>query len=334
MNSPEGTESVKEATVDLDLRRAADHWNGVRDLGRTRWWTSPQVHRHINRLVCGEAIDGPWAGFHKQVAIKAPPGGYRRAISVACGHGGKELDLISSGVVEHFDLYEISEARVESGIQKARSLGLEDRITYRLTDAFAQTLRSDYDLVYWNNAIHHMMNTPEAVKWSRDRLRVGGVFAMDDFVGAKRFQWPQQHLDMMSRVRQQLPQRYLVDPRNPDRQLPTIVRRPNEEKLIEQDPTEAADSERILPAIRQYFPNAKITLTGGIIYHTGLNEVLANFGDDGRDAELLSQILLVDEALTKTGETQYAVAIATKAATPSKRSRIKNRGKRFLKKFS
>ncbi|MBP7972644.1 MAG: methyltransferase domain-containing protein [Candidatus Nanopelagicales bacterium] len=317
--------------ADADLRRAADHWSNPRDLGRTRWWSSPQVHRHINRLVCGTAIEGAWAGFNQRLLEVAPAGGFRRAISVACGHGGKELDLIELGLVEHFDLYEISEKRVRAGREKASSLGLEDRITYRLADAFAETVPTNYDLVYWNNAIHHMMDTPAAVKWSRDRLRMGGVFAMDDFVGAKRFQWPRNQLTMMSRVREQLPERYLVDPREPEKRLPTRVRRPDEAGLIAQDPTEAADSERILPAIRQYFPNANVILTGGVIYHTALNEILANFGEDPHDIELLDQILLVDEALARRGQTQYAVAIATKEEQPSVGSRVKKRARRTLR---
>jgi SAM-dependent methyltransferase len=305
------------ALADADLRRAAAHWNSTRGSGRTRWWTSPQIHRHINRLVCGEAIDGPWAGFHRRIGELAPPGGFPRAISVACGHGGKELDLLELGLVQHFDLYEISDARVERGRERAAELGLSDRVTYRLADAFAEQLPDDYDLVYWNNAIHHMMDTPAAVRWSRDRLRLGGVFAMDDFVGAARFQWPDAQLHMMRRVREELPERFLVDPRDPSRRLPVKVKRPQEAALVARDPTEAADSERILPAVRKYFPGARVVLTGGVIYHSALNDVLANFADDGTDAELLAQILLVDEALTRAGHTQYASALARKGARPT-----------------
>jgi SAM-dependent methyltransferase len=319
-----------ESLADSDLRRAAGHWNKPRDLGRTRWWTSPQVHRHINRLVRGEAVEGPWGGFHRCLSELAPRGGFRRAISVAAGHGGKELDLIECGVVQYFDLFEISEARVESGRNNARSRGLEDRITYRLADAFAEDLPDDYDLVYWNNAIHHMMDTPAAVCWSRERLRTGGIFAMDDFVGSKRFQWPDHHLTMMSRVREQLPDRYLVNPRDPSKTLPRKVNRPDEAALIEQDPTEAADSERILPAVRQYFPGVMITLTGGVIYHSGLNDVLANFDDDGLDVEILAQVLLVDEMLARAGHTQYAVALARKRPILSNVARAKRRLRKLM----
>lgn len=294
-----------------DLKKAAAHWSNVRSVGRTRWWTHPVVLRHINRLVCGAEIDGPWAGLECRMRNLAPGGGFRRAISVGCGNGVKEMQLLRKGIVWKFDLFEISAARVDQGRALAGQQGLEDRATFHVADAFRSDLPDDYDLVYWNNSLHHMLNVDEAVIWSRKRLAEGGAFVMDDFVGSSRFQWPDDQLEIASRVRELLPERFLVHPLDPSRRLPRRVDRPDASALIRSDPTEAAESDKILPTIRQIFPDAEIILTGGVIYHCALNDVLANFRDR-EDEALLQSLLLLDETLARTGATHYAAALARK----------------------
>ncbi len=90
------------------------------------------------------------------------------------------------------------------------------------------------------------------------------------------------------------------------------LHRPDLDAFIAADPSEAADSDKILDCIRLVFPDAEIIPTGGVVYHLALNDVLANF-DDERDATLLQSLLLLDAALAGAGHSQYAVALAMKA---------------------
>lgn len=151
------------------------------------------------------------------------------------------MALVQAGIVAHFDLYELSENRVRIGVETVERLGLGNRITFRMADSLLNNHPEQYDLVCWNNALHHMMDVPTAVEWSWRVLRMGGLFALDDFIGATRFQWPDEQLGFIEQMRRTLPERLLVDP------------------------SEAADSERTLPAVRKFFPEAEITLTGGIL---------------------------------------------------------------------
>jgi hypothetical protein len=81
--------------------------------------------------------------------------------------------------------------------------------------------------------------------------------------------------------------------------------------MMAADPTEAADSGRIMEAVTAAFPQVRVIATGGIIYHLALNDVLANFDED-QDRPMLDSLLLLDEVLARGGHTQYAVAIARK----------------------
>ena len=294
-----------------ELIKAAKFWSGHRTTARTRWWMNPTIIRHVNKLVCGEAIDGASTGLEHRMRTLLQGRRFNRGISVGCGNGAKELQLLKEGIVEHFDLFEISQARVDQGRSLAERMGVVDRVRFHVADAFVENLDMNFDLVYWDSALHHMLDVEVAIRWSRDRLELGGYFVMHDFVGPSRFQWTDFQLDVATRVRQLLPERHMINPNDPEKMLSRHITRPTVDAMIAADPTEAADSENILPALKRVFPNAEITLTGGVIYHSALNDVMANF-DDHEDAPLLQSLLLLDQTLAKIGSTHFAIAIAIK----------------------
>ena len=305
-----------------DLEKVGDFWDRKnkeyqqnRNL-RLRWWQSPQIIEHINYLVCGHKVKGVSQGLIR--TLKSSYGQHlplSKGVSIGCGNGLKEMTLVREGLVKQFDLFELSADRVAQGEELAKKFGIEGSIKFFRKDAFKVIVDEEcYDLVHWNNALHHMFDVEEAVRWSRNVLKVGGIFYMDDFVGASRFQWPDFQLEIASQVRSIfIDTPYLVDPRDPSKLLTNEVKRPNPELLARDDPSEAVESDKILPAIRKFFPNAYIKQTGGVIYHLTLNDMLANFQDDKADQVVLQLLLKIDELCAKLGETQYAVALAQKS---------------------
>jgi SAM-dependent methyltransferase len=286
--------------------RAAAHWSSQKASGlKLRWWQSDHIIRHINRRICGEAISGLSAGAYRLLAEAGP---FERAVSIGCGGADKETVLLQSGIVRHFEFYELAPDRVERGRAKLAQFGLAERATFSIGDGIS-TAAGPFDLVHWNNALHHMLDTAEAIRWSHDVLRSGGILFMDDYVGPDRFQWTPAMIKAGSGFRSRLPDRLLVNPRAPDARLSRRVKPANLEVLMRSDPTEAADSGNILPAIARHFPNARVMLTGGVIYHTALNDVLHNI-DETDDRRWLDDALALDDACIDAGLTHYAVAIA------------------------
>jgi ubiquinone/menaquinone biosynthesis C-methylase UbiE len=283
---------------------------------RVRWWESKHIIRHYNRLVCGRPVDGIVQGvielLKDRFAHRLP---FNKAISVGGASGWKERLLLSAGIVTHFTVYELSEFLIEEGRKLSRQQGLADRIDFVLGNAFDLVDSGEaFDLVYWDNALHHMYNVDEAVRWSREVLRRGGVFAMNDFVGPTRMQWSQAVLDAGTAVRQVLPARYLANPYAPGSQLERVMQRPDPQDFAATDPSECVDSASIIPAISKYFPAIELKLTGGVIYHGALSDLLHNFNEsDPTDLALLDLLLQIDTLLAQRGDTHYAVAIAVKS---------------------
>jgi SAM-dependent methyltransferase len=232
---------------------------------------------------------------------------------VGGGTGFKERNVIQSGLVQHFTLFELSSIAVEKGREQAAEAGLADQMTFRMEDGLAAEQREGvYDLVYWNNSLHHMFDVKAALEWSWRVLREGGVLLMDDFVGPTRMQWSDQLLAINTSVRQALPPHYLRNPFRPDQMLPTAVGRSTPAAIMAVDPSECADSVNILPELTRIFPESWVKKTGGGIYHLGLNDVLHNIVA-AQDYDLLEKLLEIDDQCSEAGETHYAVAIAVKS---------------------
>lgn len=282
---------------------------------RLRWWQSPYIVKDINRRVLGRAVPGVSQGLIellKQEFSEQLP--FKTAISVGCGNAFKEIHLLKSGLVDHFDLFELSEARIEQGVRRAEKFELSSRLQFHQQDAFEYaTEANSYDLVHWNNSLHHMFDVDQAVSWSHSVLKPNGVFYMDDFVGPDRLQWSDTVLDLNSRIRMALSDHYLQSPFKDKKLVSQSMRRPNRRKLIAQDPSEAVQSSLIIDSVKKHFPDAKLIDTGGAVYTMALSDILDNFDDsDANDAMILDLLLIIDELASKLGDNYYAVALARK----------------------
>jgi SAM-dependent methyltransferase len=300
-------------SVDEEIEAARVRWNaatGQAPAPQTRWWQHAPIRAHINRRIGGSTRPGIADGDIDLLRTWLAGRVLRNAISIGSGNGKKEIELLRAGIVEQFELYEISERRIAEGESHAARHNVTDRIRWRQEVIDFDTPHPGCDMVYWNNALHHMLDTANAVEWSKRSLNPRGVMYVNDFVGPDRMQWTPESLELASAARALLPDRLLAHPKT-GKPMSRAVRRPDAQRLKESDPTECADSAAILPAIRRHFPGAFIRPTGGVVYHSALNDVIANFTPD--DEPLLKALLLLDDAYADAGHTHYAVALCPTA---------------------
>ena len=276
-----------------------------------RFWQIPRIVADINHRICGEFVDGPSKGLIDRVRRDTGRAVFERAISIGCGGGIKEAQILTEGMAADFDLYELSESRIEIGKARARKLGIENRMHFHCADAFVelQDARECYDMIYWGDSLHHMFDVDDALAFCKRLLKPGGVLMLQEYVGPNHLQFTPRMLEIATGVRNLLPDRYLKHPTEPEKALPRRVIPTNLKGLLKRDPSEAADSENILPALRKHFPNATVVPLGGVIYFVALSDVLGNM-DMQEDAALLDTLLSLDEWVTEQGEFLYAAAYA------------------------
>ena len=277
---------------------------------KSRWWQFLSVRMELNSRLSRCSKKG---GDIYEIASSLDILPCDKAISVGCGNAGKEIDLVRKGLVKHFDLYELSEARLTKAKEMAAKFNVIDSFSFNCSDAFNKKINSEsYDLVYWDNSLHHMLDVEKAVAWSYRVLKHGGGILVNDFIGASRFQWSNEELEYAARIRECfVGSKYLKDPAISDQYRNIQVKRPSKIGMWREDPSEAADSDRIEESMKKHFPSLSIYPLGGVGYHLAVNDILANF-DDSKDQHLIKLLMMIDELVSELGHNHYAAMFATK----------------------
>ncbi len=241
-------------------KRVEQFWNekSENDKGRRNWWSSDRCVAYQNEVTCGKPLPGLSAGCRDRLRnlVRAP---LQVGISVGCGIGTKEQELVADGLVQRMELWELSRARIHQGEERVRKAGLADQIQFYAGDAFAEAQSEQYDLVYWDHSLHHMMDVRAALQWSVKRLRPGGILLVNDYCGPNRLQW---HSGEVSAAKQCLKAMQTKES--------IVYRKPRAGNVFSRlrmqwaDPSEAPQSELIPEAILSTLGNdAKIDYLGG-----------------------------------------------------------------------
>ena len=249
------------------------------------------------------------------LSMNVQPGILKHGVSIGCGSGHKEVELLTSGLVEHMTLIEVVPDLIGAAKSIYESWNLLDRVTFVLDD-FQETLTSQqFDLIYFDNALHHMSGVESLLRQCVTALRPAGFFVMDDFVGPSYNQFSPEHYDYADRIRAMLPASAFVG-ENAVQPLGLLT----VQDWLNADPSEACDSATILPAIQALMPGARIIPTGGLVYYLACREAygaLTSFPD--RDESILRLLFELDRVLVAADPslTCYALAIWQKPQLPS-----------------
>lgn len=275
---------------------------------RTRFWESQTIKKHIGAKICPEAENKL---FWQGEVLKKTGRTFKNALSIGCGNAGPEISLLKSGIVEHFDFFELSPQCIMTAKENSKNSGVKDKCSFHCTDFFesGKNKSGTYDLVYWSGSLHHMFNAKFAVMTSYDILKDDGWFFCYEYVGKSRFQFTPLELAAANGARLSLPQECFNVPGLENYYWKTMQTRPNINDVMQDDPSEAADSENIIPAIRHVFPHAEIVTLGGVIYDLALLDVLTNIPEE---SPLLQSLLALDDDADSHGLFHYAFTLTPK----------------------
>jgi SAM-dependent methyltransferase len=193
------------------------------------WMANADVRRYINRSTSGD--DHASALDYFQPLLTRPGG---RALSIGCGTGAFERELVRRGVVAAVDAFDGSLLSLAAARRAAAEAGYASQLRYFAADFDALVLREGaYDLVVAHQSLHHVTELERLYATIMTALKPDGMLYFDEYVGPSRFDWNDRVI---------APQRAVYT------LLPAHVRR--HEKLLlpiqQDDPSEAARSSEIL----------------------------------------------------------------------------------------
>lgn len=262
--------------------RVVAHWADI-DASQREWWAIPAVQRRWNTFASGD----PGVTFPRYVARTHLAGRTGlRALSLGCGTGGNEVNWARLGVFDQIIGVDISPERIEAANAQAERLGLARHLRFKVADAHELINANEtYDVVLGLQSLHHFDRLDVTMAQVARLVDANGWLIVDEFVGPTRFQWTSAQLAAANRLLALLPEERR---RQVDGRIKRRVVRPSRLSMVLDDPSEAVDADRLVPAIRGNFHVVEERPYGGTLLHIVFSGIAHNFLTD--DAETRSLI--------------------------------------------
>jgi SAM-dependent methyltransferase len=201
----------------------------------TSWMEHPLVRNYIMTAISGSE-PGLWP---VEWFIRWANGRrFDRGLSVGCGTGPFERDVVRKSVVDRVDAFDGSTNSLRIATETARDEGLSSRLRYFAADFNEPFLpRTTYDVVFIHQALHHVAKLEKLLRSVLHALKPGGVLYLDEYIGPSRSDWNDELI---------APHRRIFDT------LPAAARRTETLPLPIQhdDPSEAIRSSEIMEQLR------------------------------------------------------------------------------------
>jgi ubiquinone/menaquinone biosynthesis C-methylase UbiE len=276
------------------------------------FWIIPEIRRRWNVLSTGNP-DLEYEDYIVSRYLSEKKG--LTMLSVGCGTGSRERKFAKYpcfGLIEGIDLAPnlIAEARLH-----ASEMNLSN-IKY-ITGDFknAGLTYESYDLILFNSSLHHFYNIEELLK-SRviPLLKNDGLLVIFEYTGPNRLQCTEFQLESANKLLRELPKKYKI--RFNSSSVKKKIFRPGLIRMFLVDPSEAADSEAIIPSIHSHFKIIEEKKLGWDLTWLLFKDIAHNFLQDDRETkELLSVIFYKeDEYMKITGRSDAIFGIYKKEA--------------------
>jgi SAM-dependent methyltransferase len=269
--------------------------------GQRTWMAEPAVRRYINQSVSGSPEVWPieWLQSQLRAQLRSLP--LERGVSLGCGDGPLERDLLAKRICRSLLGLDISREALEI----ARRLAAEAQLAgveYRQANLNTLALDSGpFDAAFFHQSLHHVENLDHCLRTVSQALVPGALVYCDEYVGPSRADWKRASIAGADRLFQTLPRSVR---RRSRLQLPVDWR----------DPTEAIRSAEIRAHVRQYFRVEQERPYGGnflSVIHPHL--ALEGLDEAARDA-LLQEIIAAEREHLRSGAVSYyAVLVCRKS---------------------
>ena len=301
------------------IARVAAVWGGDPPQTEAEQWSRfplshPVVKATMNKRATGSPErDGYWLlRRHILAANMTLP--IVRAVSLCCGAGAVERDLVRRGLISRCTGYDLA----LDAISAARAAATHERLEgleYAVRDLERVGLdEAGLDLIVAHQGVHHLSRLETVLDAVRGALHVGGLFHVDEFVGPDRFQWTDRQLEEMTAWVRSLPERYRMTAGG---LIKDSVGRATIAEMIAYDPSEAVRSSDIERLISEKFEILERRPLGGTLAMMALAEIGHNFDPASAEAVAhLERLLRREEELIAAGDlgSDFVVLIARRRA--------------------
>ena len=280
-----------------DISESLNFWDAEAVARRHNdWMADPAVRRYLNTMIGGTEHDWP---FNWLVSFL---GGRRfgRVLSIGCGTGALERDLIRRGLAGRVDAFDGSTVSLLKARSDAEAEGYGKVIRYFAADFNEPVLpRATYDAVFFHHSLHHVAKLEKLLRAVMLALRPDGLLYLDEYIGPSRTWWTDERFRFERELFDRLvPQDARIVPHLP---LP----------IVYEDPSEGVRSGEIMEQLAVGFDLRELRGYGGNL----LSVINPAVKWDRAPKGLLERLMAEETKLLRSGTPPYlAIVVATPKA--------------------
>lgn len=285
--------------------RIVSKWNAERST--SDFWIIPEIHKRWREKCTGNP-DLEYEDYFIEKYLADRTG--LRMLSAGCGAGSRERKFARYPVFELIEGIDIAGNLVSEARKTATDEKL-DNINYHTGDFVSYPFEPGiYDVILFNSSLHHFKDVNSLLRDKvKPLLKAGGYLVIFEYTGPDRLQWTKEQLDYANALLRELPVKYKR--RYQSRTTKQKIYRPGWLRMLLVDPSEAVDSESILPSLHRHFETVEEKKLGWDILHLLLKDIAHNFlEDDPGTKNLLSYLFKKeDEYLSMTGRSDAVFGV-------------------------
>ena len=264
----------------------------------TNWMQNPRVHEYINASIgAPEHPLWPLDWFEQWLGDRR----FKRALSIGCGTGALERDLVRRNLCDRVDAFDGSLTSLAIARDEARRAGVDRRVGYFVSDFNRPALpRRRYDVVLVHQAMHHVAKLEKLMRAILLTLEPDGMLYLDEYIGPSRDEWTEERYAAQRTFFASIPRESVYVTTLP---YPVVL----------QDPSEAFRSSEIVPQLRIGFDVVAFRGYGGNLLAPIVPAVDWNLAPPG----LLERLIESERDLLASGAAPFHALIV---ARPKRRT--------------
>ncbi len=286
--------------------RVQKAWNSAVTKQRTAWWEIPAVQRRMNTLTTGDASKS----YLKYLAEILPENS--RVLSPGCGTGEKEIRLSAFENIAQVDAFDIAPKRIELAKRKAKEKNATNVNFFTADITRYEPEKETYDAVLFDSFLHHVKEVGRILDIFISALKPNGLLVLNEYVGANRFQWSEEQIAAANEALDLLPEN--LRRREFDGKIKRKVFRPGLLRMILSDPSEAVNSEAILPEIHKRLEIVEEKPYGGNLLQLTLKDISQNFiKETAENLTAIEKVFVREDEFLERNPSDYVFGIYRKA---------------------
>jgi len=272
----------------------------------SNYWIIPRLRQRWNKIISGKE-DITYEQYVYNSYLKNKKN--LRLLSLGSGVCSHEIVFAQFPNFAKVKCVDFSDKLLIQAKQKANSFGLHN-MEFEVTDVNQIKLREDYfDVILFHASLHHFKSIETLIKKTKNCLKDDGILIINEYVGPNRICISKSQRAEINRIlTHEIPKSHKT--RYKTNWLKKHVSGPGWLRMVLTDPSEAIESEMILPEIHKNFKVKEEKALGGNICMLLFKDIAHHFcGDDITTNKLLDKVFEYEDSYLKKNQSDFVFGV-------------------------